>query len=239
MTTAIAITAFGFCAVWAASPVKLANVASVDDLTNEVLLLVTDAQKTLGSLETYNDGHERLKRSASQIAILAQALAEYDADLKLKASAPNLRDAALAIVRAQSYEEVTQSFERMKQAVSGKSTETATREFDWGKLARLGTLMHAMKDRSEALRKSFRRSRDPEIESRHAMSMALMALAAHGDTHAVKDPADKAAWQDFCLQLQGHMSRAAAAVKQREPSAADHFRMGMDTCSACHEKFKP
>jgi hypothetical protein len=83
-----------------------------------------------------------------------------------------------------------------------------------------------------------RKPGDPAVDSRHATAMALLALVAHGNTHAVKDPADRPRWHELSLELQQHLTKAATAIKAKDESAPDHFRLGMETCNACHEKFK-
>ena len=150
-----------------------------------------------------------------------------------------LVDAALAVAKAGSMKESAEQVAVIKQGLEGTTAGTAVREFDWTRLARSGAMMGAMKERSEAIRRGLRRPKDPAAESRQPLAIALMALVLHGDTHAVKDPSDKPAWQEACLELQGHMSRAAAAIKSRDGSAVDHFRMGMEACDKCHQKFKP
>ena len=230
-------------AVWAANaapPLKItADVASIADLTAESQALLTSIEQSLATEESYNGRREPLRRQAIQIAIFAQALAEHDGDSPEKRTAPGLRDSALGLARAMSFDEASQALPSVKAALAGQQRGTPTVEADWGKLARAGTLMHVMKERSEAIRRGLRRPKDPEVESRHATAIALMILVVHGDTHAVKSPVDKQAWQDICLELQGHMSLAAAAIKTRDNSAADHFRLGMEACDKCHQKFKP
>ena len=237
LTAGFLIVAWG---VTAAPPVKLTNeVASPADLTAEVVSLLAAAEQACASLESYNERPDQLKRNAIQIAILSQALAEHETDSPQKKSAPSVRNAALALARTASFEEAAEALPRLKEAVDGKVSGTPVVEADWGKLARASVLMPIMKQRSEAIRRALRRPKDPDAESRQAMAIALMILAVHGDTQAVKNPADKPVWQETCLELQGHMSRAVAAIKSKDGTAADHFRLGMEACDKCHEKFKP
>jgi hypothetical protein len=227
-------------AAMAAPPVKITvEVATPADLTAEVVALAASIDQAVESAESFEEQRDSVKRQALQIAILAQALAEHEVDSPLKKSAPGLRNAALALARTTTVEEARQTKMRLQEALEGKLSGTPAVEAEWGKLTRAGTLMPVMKGRSEAVRRALRRPTDPELESRHAMAIAVMILAVHGDTSSVKNPADKSAWQDISLELQGHMSRAAAAIKARDGTAADHFRLGMEACDKCHLKFKP
>lgn len=234
------VSGFASWTLMAAPPVKLTPVvATVEDLTAEIQSLLTSIEEGLLSTESYRDRQQQMKRQAVQIAIFSQALADYEGDHSLKKTAPDIRDAALAVAKAGSMKESAEQVAVIKQGLEGTTAGTAVRDFDWTRLARSGAMMGAMKERSEAIRRGLRRPKDPAAESRQPLAIALMALVLHGDTHAVKDPSDKPAWQEACLELQGHMSRAAAAIKSRDGSAVDHFRMGMEACDKCHQKFKP
>jgi hypothetical protein len=234
----LAVVVIGWLAALAAPPTKLSEVASTDDLAAEVVARLSDVEQALASTESYRERLDSMRRSATHLAICAQALAEHESNSELKASGPELRDAALAIARSTSFEDATKYLPALKACASGKVSGTAKVEYDWSKLARLGSVMSALKSRSESLRRAMRKPGDPVEDSRHATAMALLALVAHGDTHAVKDPSDMPRWHDLSLKLQRHMTNAAKAIKAKDDSAADHFRRGMETCNTCHEKFK-
>lgn len=224
----------------AAAPIKITiQVASPADLTVEIDALLTAIQESTKSTESYSEHQTQLKRQSIQIAVFAQTLAEHEIDSPLKKSAPSLRNASLSLVRSTTFDEATQAVARISEAMEGKHSGTPAVEIEWNKLARASAVMPLLKERSEAVRKGLRRPKDAEIESRNAMAMAVLALTLHGDTHLAKTPADKTAWQDYCLEVQSHMSQAAAAIKTRDASAVDHFRMGMEACDKCHQKFKP
>ncbi len=239
LVVAVAVVVTGWLTVLAAPPTKLSEVASTDDLVAEATARLTDVEQALASAESYKERLDSMRRSATYLAICAQALAEHEADSKLKQSGPDLRDAALAIARSRSYDEATKALPALKAAAAGKASGTVTVEYDWSKLARLGSVMSAMKSRSESLRRAMRKPGDPTEDSRHATAIALLALVAHGNTHAVKNPDDKPRWRELSLEVQRHFTKAATAIKAKDESAGDHFRLGMEACNTCHEKFKP
>ena len=234
----IVVVFAGWWTVLAAPPAELSQVASTDDLEAEIAVMLADIEQALASTESYREKLNSMRRSATHLAICAQALAEHEANSKLKASGPDLRDAALAIARIQSYDEATKALVVLKAAAAGKAGGIAAIEYDWSKLSQLGSVMSAMKSRSESLRRAMRRPGDPAEDSRHATAIALLALVAHGNTDALKDPADKPRWRELSLEVQQHFTKAATAIKTKDGSAADHFRLGMESCNACHEKFK-
>ena len=235
----VAVVVTGWLTALAAPPTRLSDVASTDDLVAEVAVRLSEIEQALASAESYRERLDSMRWSATHLAICAQALAEHEADSKLKPSGPDLRDVALALANSRSHAEASQSLIALKAAYSGKVSGMAKVEYDWSKLARLGSVMSAMKSRSESLRRAMRKPGDPAEDSRHATAIALLGLVAHGDTHAVKNPADKPRWQELSLEVQRHFTQAATAIKARDESAADHFRLGMETCNTCHEKFKP
>lgn len=234
----LAVVVMGWLTALAAPPTKLSEVASTDDLVAEVAARLSEIEHALTSAGSYRERLDSMRRSATHLAICAQALADHEADSKLKQSGPDLRDAALAIALSRSYDEAARTLPALKAAAEGKTNGTATVEYDWSKLSRLGSVMSAMKSRSESLRRAMRKPGDPAEDSRHATAIALLALVAYGDAHAVKDPADKPRWQELSLEVQRHFTKTATAIKAKDESAPDHFRLGMEACNTCHEKFK-
>ncbi len=231
---------FAICfAAFAAAPAKLSTVASVDDLNAELDACIVDIGEAMASGQSYSDCKEMLKRASIQIALCAQALAEHELPSRRKVVGADLRDAALRVASSQSLPDAADAFASLKSVDGGEATGVAAAEYDWGKLARLGVSMSLMKYRSESLRRAMRKPGDVGIDSRHATAIALIALAVHSDERAMKNPAKKSRWEELALELQAHMTRAASAIKAKDTSATDHFRMGMETCNTCHEEFKP
>lgn len=234
----ISLVTIGWVAT-AALPIKITNdVASPADLVAEVQSLLKSIEPSMASPESYRDGHEQLKRQSVQIAILAQAIAQHEGDSPLKPAAESLRNAALGLSRAGSFDEAGRLLTAVKLASEGKPV-AADPVPEPARIASASSMMHAMKQRAEALRKSFRRPKDPEEESRHAMMIALMSLCVHDDSRAVKSPEDVPQWKAASLEVQQHMSRAALAIKTRHESGAIEFRLGMEACDKCHLQFKP
>lgn len=225
----------------AAPPTHITSeVASISDVTAEVHSLLTSIEQALSSEESYKDRRIQVKRSALQIQILGQALSDHDEPSDGKKSASSLQQGATELSTAGSLDAARQAVRRIRESLDGNISNLPVVAGDWGKIASTGTLMGLMKERAELIRKGLRRPRDPAVDSRHAMMISLMILAVHDDTRAVKSPVDKQIWQAACLELQSHFSQASTALRKMETAAAaEHFRLGMETCDRCHEKFKP
>ena len=70
---------------------------------------------------------------------------------------------------------------------------------------------------------------------------AVLALAAHDDTHEVKSKTaeDIELWKKFAKDYQVQITATAAALKKKDlAAAADSWKKSSTACTACHDKFK-
>lgn len=223
-----------------APPIKLTDdVAPVQDLIAEIDSLTTTVDQITSSDDAYGERQGQLNRLGLQIAILAQTIADHETDSMLRKSAPAIRHQAALLGSAKSRTDATMIATKLKELRAGPESNPSVSDAEWRSLARSGALMPILKERSEAIRRGLRRPKDPDAESRQALMMALVSLALHEDTHLARTPSDQAAWQSACLELQRQLSRTASAIKTRDKSAAEYFRMGMEACDRCHMQFKP
>lgn len=122
----VAVVVTGLLTALAAPPTKLSEVTSTDDLVAEVAARLSEIEQALTSAESYRERLDSMRRSATHLAICAQALAEHEVDSKLKASGPDLRDTALAIAHSRSYYEAMTTLPALKAAAAGRVSGTAT-----------------------------------------------------------------------------------------------------------------
>lgn len=225
--------------VLANGPKLGSDVATTADLEAEVLALFADVKASVASIEAYQGDSNKLRRTVVQLAVLAQALATHQDDSPLKGVAPTIRDAALRLRSASSYEQAKTEFERLQSAIDSKSASSELADFDWSKLAGTHPLMEVMRERGDKVRKAMRRSKDPVSESRSAMTMALIAQAIAAHAEKLADPDDRQAWNVWSLELQTEMSKTAVAIRKQDSSGAlEHFTAAQAACDKCHEKFK-
>lgn len=222
----------------AAPPLPLEKVATAEDLVAEALALGADIQTCLATQDSYDEYGAKLKHSTSLLMLVGQALAEHPQSSKLKASGADLRDAAIALNKALSYDAARAAYPAIQAALDGQATGKAVVEVEWPKLMRYRPAMDQMNQRLPALRRVMRRPKDPVADSRQMFAMALLALPMHADPR-VKTPADIPEWQAFTTSMQTHLSDATAKLKAKDFSAAnDAFVAGMANCNQCHERFK-
>ncbi len=224
----------------AAAPVKLASVAPIGDLTAEVKAIIVRLDGFVADKESYTAATDdkKIQQAAGVLACLAQAVAEHEKKAEAKFSAPNLRDAAIAVRDSKTLGDAKKTLDVVKKVHSGEATGEAKVEFPWNKLINLHRVMEEVNARNSKLRRVIRRPKDPQTESLHASTLAVLAVAIHADTHEVKDKKDIGKWQDLSLSYQKSMTSLAAAMKTKDASSKTLYLAGAKSCSACHEAFR-
>lgn len=231
------------CTVWSAperaSSVKLSDVAFAMDLAAEFEAKLSEIEASLVSPEAYQPAAGKVRLGAVQLSVLAQALAEHDEESKFKIAAPFLRNAAMQLAAANSFDQARKGLDALHVAVENKQPVAAKREFDWAKLANTRLIMDSLRERTDQIRKAIRRSKDPEAESRHASTMAILAIAVEAHADDVKNESDRPQWRDLSQEFQREMIKTAAALRGKDAAAVlEHFKAAQTACDHCHEKFK-
>ena len=228
---------------YAAAPAKIAAVAPIGDLVTEAEGKIKSLEDALADNEKYNQGKKTtIPAEAGVLAILSQAIVESDETAAWKPSAADVRDGAIAIATAKSYDEAKKGLEAVKTAHGG-TAGGAKPEHEWNKLSGFGGIMKEVNKRDGKLRKATRLKAPDDMQlveaSRDASVMAVLALAIHDDTHEVKKKEEVPEWQKMAKELQAQMTTASAAFKKKDFAAAvDAVKKGKTTCGACHDKFR-
>lgn len=229
--------------VWSAfaTPVaKLADVVAVQDLEAEITTAIAELEAATVSEETFQAAKGKLPLTAAQLAVFCQALAECDGASKLKTAAPSIRDAAILFGTSASLDDARQRYSAIKSALEESSNTASSKvDFDWARLARKRTLMDGLRRRTDQARKAMRRPKDPIVESRHASSMAVLALAVAAQADDLPNESDRPLWKDWSLELQREMTLTASAMRDKNATEVmEHFKAAQAACDRCHEKFK-
>lgn len=226
----------------AAAPIKVSSVAPIADLVTEAELTVKLLDEDLATQDAYASARARaLPRHAGLLATVAQAIAESDEKPSWKASAADVRDGALAISASKTYDEAKKGLAAIKDAAEGKKGSAKT-EAEWNKLFRLNFLMTEVNTRNTKMLSAQRKTALPDDTSelaRHSSVLAVLALAAHDDTHEVKDKAQIPVWQGFAKDYSTQMTAAAAALKKKDREGfVAAYTKAKAVCADCHAKFK-
>lgn len=236
----VAVAMVGVRSGFAAPPVEIAKVAPVEHLVVEAEGKVKALEVALESADSYGMAKGKtIPAEAGVLAVLAQAIAEDSEKPSWKASAPDLRDAAISIAQSKSYDEAKAGLAKAKDALGGKAG-AAKKDHDWAKLAKFGSIMEEVNKRTGKLRRATRKLPDDTAEaSRDASVLAVIGLVVHADTHEVKKKEDASKWQALALEMQSEMTKMSAALKDKKADAAkESFTKANKACSECHEKFR-
>jgi hypothetical protein len=214
-------------------------VASVADLVGAIEAKVSEIESDLVSVETYQAARNKLRLATVQLAVLAEAVAEHDDESKLKTSGASIRAAALQMGTASSFDQSRTGLDALHTALDGKVPTTVTSDYDWADLARTRLLMESLRERTEQVRKAIRRSKDPVVESRHAATMAVLAVAVSAHADDFQKESDRMAWRTWSLECQEELTRTAQALREKDAAAVlSHFTAAQLACDKCHDQFK-
>jgi hypothetical protein len=235
----VSLAAIGL-SVQAGAPMKVASVAPVVDLAAEAEAKIKILETALADDKSYTEGKGKtIPVAAGTLSVLAQAIVESDEKVAWSATAADVRDAAMTVASSKSYADAKAGLDAIKAAQGGKASG-AKPDAEWKKLAKLGVIMQEVNTRNGKLRRNTRKIPDDAAEAaRDASVLAVLALAAHDDTHEVKDAAKIPEWQKYSKEFSVQMTATAAALKAKDQAkASDGFKKANTACNDCHKVFR-
>lgn len=238
---AVAALSAGLLPVWGEAPQKVVEIATVEDLVAEINAKVELLGQQVASKEAFEKTLEKkeVNQAAGVVACMAQAIVEHPDKAKAKFHAADLRDAAVRLRAAKTFEEARQLFAAVKDAHAGKSAGTAKPEAEWNKLTSQGRMMEEINSRSATIRRGLRRLQKPDETARDCTTLAILALAMEADTHEVKDPNLLPLWKELAVKYRTEMIAMAKAVRSKDTvKASEHFTAANEACNKCHEQIR-
>ena len=136
-----------------------------------------ELEAALASEATFREAGGRFGQTTNFVAMLGLAIGEHPETSPLKSRCGSIRDAAAALKQARSYEASKQAWPRLQTALAGEGPELAVVPAGWTQFGGLGGLMSEFNGRTMRLRRAVRFPKDPAVESRDALAMALLASA--------------------------------------------------------------
>ena len=228
---------------YAAAPAKITTVAPIGDLALEAENKIKSLDELLATDKSYLEAKKTtIPTEAGVLAVLAQAIVESEETAAWKSAAADVRDGAIAINTAGSYDDAKKGLAAVKTAHGG-TVGGAKPDHEWNKLSALKSVMKEINKRNTKLRRGSKLKSLDDTQagefSRDASVMAVLALAAHEDTHEVKKKEEVPDWQKFSKEFQAQMTAASAAFKKKDlAAAADAFKKGNTACNDCHKQFR-
>lgn len=234
LPSALALVACAFLAPAVASD-KVSAVAPIEDLITEIKAQVADFETNLA-----DEGKFKKKanaRAAGVLAALAQAVAEHDGDAPQKKTAADLRDAALALGKAENAADAKKALAALK-AVDSKPG-TAKVEFGWDKFVDLHNMMEEVQSRNAKLAKVIRKGTQDADSARHATVLAVLGLTLEANPKSDLKGKDLENWKQYSQDFTKGFTGLTAALKTKEADKAKAaFVTVGKSCAACHEKYK-
>jgi hypothetical protein len=238
---AVAALSIGLFPAWGDAPQKVVEVATVEDLSAEIADKLALLDMQLASADEYAKTLEKkeVPQAAGVVACMAQAIVEHPDKAKAKFHAADVRDAAVTLKNAKSFEDAAKALGSLKEAQAGKSAGTAKPDADWNKLVGMGRMMEEINTRSSSIRRALRRLQEPDKIARDCSTLAVLALAMEADTHEVKDPAQLPLWKELSAKYRSEMIGMAKAVRAKDSAkASEHLAAANMACNQCHEKIR-
>jgi hypothetical protein len=241
LSLSLAVLAAALCipAIAAEKP-KISSIAPAGDLATEANAKIEALEKALADSGSYEMAKKKaIPRDAGVLAVLEQALAEYDGDAPEKASAPAARDAALELVKSSSYDAAKKALDKVKAARDGKGA-TGASTHAWDKLIDMDSLMSEVSARNGKFRRVFKSPpADLSGPSRDFAVLSVLAIVIGSDTHEVKDKSDVAKWESYANEMQAQMAKGAAALRGKNvDDAKAAFTTAGKSCNGCHTEIR-
>lgn len=239
LRTVVALcAAFSAVTVLGTSPAPIEQIASVEDIVQEVDAKITLLTGLLETPEKFEGAKDKdVWQGFGVLSVLGQSLVEHPQHADAAFSGAALRDAALKYQRNTPYADAQAALAAAKSARGGEGTGEA--DFAWNKLIRMHPMMEEINSRNAKLIPIFKRPRGKPEEARHAVTIALLALPMYADTHEVKNEADIPAYQALATDFRTAMVGVADAVRKKDgKSARELFDQANAACDTCHEKFR-
>ena len=183
---------------------------------------------------------DKIKAKAGAIAVLAQAGLDHPDSNQEKMSAAYVREAAQKIAEAEDYDAAKTAFEEVKAAVGGKPLmNEVSRKEDWYELVSMENLMEELNYLQGDLKRTVRRSRDPEGDALDATTAALLSLTLQANLDYAFDEEEEQEWTKYAQQMQAEYQAIAEAILAKDTDAArEHHKLAAESCTACHDKFR-
>lgn len=209
--------------------------------------LATEANAQIETLETltespasYKEKQDEIRRTASLLAVFGQAIAEHPEGKSQKLSPLALRDAAMILSASEDHQAPLDALKTLKAAANGEAPKAAPETVAWADLIDMPDMMHIINTRNAQLVKAARRSRDPEGDSRHALTIAMLtiAMSAQAEDYLSKEE-DIKAWKQYAAGFQAGMTDLAASIKtQDKANIQKHLAAATKACNDCHAQFR-
>ena len=224
--------------LFAKSPEVLKK-SPVQDLAAEADELILEVKTSTATGEAFMEKKDDIRRTAGVLAALGHAISQHPESKSVKLSGSTLRDAALELAESKDQAAAQKAIQDLQAALEGTASMKASAAA-WKDLISMDDLMHVVNTRNAKVRRSARRSRDPEADARNAQTIAVLTLVmAEQAEDYLSEEAEIKAWKKFAMDYHQGMTDLAAAFKAKDKAGIQkHLDLATKACDACHAKFR-
>lgn len=203
-----------------------------------VASVIAAANAQLQSIEKTKFVKKTNARSAKVLAVLAQAIIDNDEDAPFRKTAPALRDAALALAKAETAAAAKKELAKMKK-LQTLDEAPPPNKYDVTQLADVPTLMEEVQVRHAKLEKVVRMGAKDLNAGQHALVLSVLANVVGKHSNKLTEQTENDAWREHAEGLRMGSARLRVFIEQGNAAQSKtNFDRLSQSCTACHEKFK-
>lgn len=181
---------------------------------------------------------DKITAKGGAISVLAHALSQSK-DVPAEVHVLAIRDAGRKIASAESFEDADNGLKNVVANLTAQKITGNFEEMGWYEVADLPNLMEEVNYLYQGLRRTVRRSRDPEADALDAVTVAILAYSTHANEDYAFDDADIDEWKKYSQQMHDDFLAIAQAMREKETDKArDLYGNATQSCAACHKKFR-
>ena len=221
---------------------KVSSYAPVKDAEAQLKYFIEKIGKDIDSDEYGEAEQKRVGLDASTVAVLALTLGMHDEKTKLKPAASKL--IAVAGELAENAEDHDAAKGKHAELLAIFKKPTKGEKVTWDEpVADLAMLMQQVPIVNDGLRRGVndkrRFERTAKKTAARAVTLAAIAQASMLDTNYCSDEEDEKAWQKICADMRDSCADVYKALLKKDQDAAKAAnKKVVETCDACHEKFR-
>ena len=226
-----------------ASKPKTSHFAPVKDTEAQLKYYIQKIGKDLADKSEYSEAQiKRVGLDASTVSVLAFTLAIHDKESKLKPAASKLMTLATEVAEnAEEFDAAKEAHDQLSAAFAKPEKGEAVALDE--PVADLAMLMQQVPIVNAGLRKGVddkrRFARNVKRTAPKAVTLAAIANASMMDTNYCSDEDDEKAWQAICADMRDACADVYKALMKKDQAAAKKANQRVvETCDACHDKFR-
>jgi hypothetical protein len=219
---------------------ELKKTATAEQLVNAIARHTETLAEYLSNEKAFEDNlmKDKVTAKGGAIAVLAHALTQYK-DVPAEVHVLAIRAAGRKIATAKSQADAQAGLAEVQKSLDTTEITGAFQEIGWYEVADLPNMMEEVNYLYQGLKRTVRRSRDPEADALDAVTIAILAYPTHANEDYAFDDADMAAWKKSSKMMHDDFLAIANAIREKDTDKArELYETATRSCAACHKDFR-